>query len=200
MRFQDLPHKIKTLAILGCFRSVRLVLKDKLTRSSVLFLGVSISLFGLSYSIYAYQTDCLKTLILDLSHHTANLEKRRSTFALKQTLPAFETVLQSRGAYHPLLRLDDCIKTISSKLIQKIKPTIKGTFLPRSTTFGHMGTYTLSLKASFDYELFDIIQFILGNPDKFGYTRVREFELQQVFETSPIVKGTFTYDQLSIPQ
>lgn len=56
----------------------------------------------------------------------------------------------------------------------------------------------VNFQSSFDYEIFDMMEYILSNPNNFGYTRLREFEIEQLFETSPIVKGRFVYDQMSL--
>ena len=59
-------------------------------------------------------------------------------------------------------------------------------------------TLNISFQSSFDFEILDMMEYVLKNAQIFGLTRLKEFEIEQMFEAEPKVKGSFVYEQLSL--
>jgi hypothetical protein len=141
----------------------------------------------------------MEASVVELSAQTAEILRRVQVSKHQAQIPKFEASMTAAGAYHPPLPEDVCISHISRCFLHKNKPKIAMTIKKQDVEpLYTVQSFDVKFKSSFDYEIFDMMEYILSNPSKFGYTRLREFEIEQLFETSPIVKGQFVYDQMSL--
>jgi hypothetical protein len=199
MNFKDSHHNHALSAMKEVFKSVKHLVKDRRLRSSLVFLTSSIIVLAATYFVYAAKKEQLTTSIATLSSQTNELLHRLDVNRQITQIPKFEASMHAVGAYTPLLSHTKCGSQVTYCFLQKVKPRINITAKTLDVSPIHtLGSFTLDFQSSFDYEIFDMMEYIFSNPNKFGLCRLREFHIEQLFETSPIVKGRFIYDQLSL--
>jgi hypothetical protein len=200
MTFNDLHLKHKYQRVTVFFTLVRWLLTDKRLRIPLIILMASVVFISFSCALYSFQKNRMDTLVVKLSAQTTEILRRVDVSQHQAEIPKFEASMKAVGAYHPSITADACASHVSRCFLQKNKPEIGITVKKQEIvdTLYTIQSFDVKFKSSFDYEIFDMMEYILSNPSKFGYTRLREFEIEQLFETSPIVKGLFVYDQLSL--
>lgn len=199
MIFNDLHPKYMYQHIIVFCTLTRRLLTDKRLRTSIIILMISLVLISLSIALYTLQKNRMNASVLSLSTQTAEILRRLEVNQRQAQIPKFEASMKAVGAYHPSITADACALNIASCFLQKNKPQISITVRKQDIESVYMvQSFYVKFQSSFDYEIFDMMEYILSNPNKFGYTRLREFEIEQLFETSPIVKGRFVYDQMSL--
>jgi hypothetical protein len=199
MTFKDL-HLNRTYVQIKEFANfIGELLNDKRLRSHIYLITISCGLIGISSYIYLLQHDRLNTAVVKLASHTKEILRRISVKQQQAHVPQFETSMKSLGAYHAPLSGEACLSHITYCFLQKNKPQIDITLLKQEVEPAFtVQSFNIKFKSSFDYEIFDMLEYVSSQPNKFGYTRLREFEIEQLFETSPIVKGHVVYDQMSL--
>lgn len=199
MTFNDLHPKYMYQHVIGFFTLTRCLLTDKRLRTSIIILMISLVLISLSSSLYTLQKNRMNASVVKLSAQTAEILHRIEVNQRQAQIPQFEASMQAVGAYHPSITAEDCVSHIARCFLQKNKPQIGITVRKQEIEpLYTVQSFYVKFQSSFDYEIFDVMEYILSNPSKFGYTRLRDFEIEQLFETSPIVKGRFVYDQMSL--
>jgi hypothetical protein len=199
MNFKDLHPNLKVQRVKELFKALRSLVTDHRFRSSLVLLFISIILLMSTYIVYSFKQISLDGSVKAVSYLTQQLEHRQEVKRQHQQIPKFEASMQAVGAYNPLLSYTQCASQVTYCFLQKTKPQIKvSSKVVNIDPIHTLGSFTIDFKSSFDYEIFDMMEYIFTNPNKFGLSRLREFEIEQLFETSPIVKGRFVYDQLSL--
>jgi len=180
-------------------KTINTLVYDRRLRTSIIFfLGMAIMLITISITYHLHNSR-LKSLVLLLSSQTHLLNNSLKAKREEVNIPKFEASMKSVGAYLPPLTESACLSNMSSCLAQEHMPNIGVTLVKQDITpTCTIQSLNISFESSFDYEMFNLIEYVLSNHTKFGHTRLREFEIEQIFETSPIVKGKFVYDQLSL--
>lgn len=199
MTFNDLLPKYMYQHVVVFFTIARRLLTDKRLRTSIIILMISLVLICLSSALYVLQKNRMNAAVVNLSAQTAEILRRVETNQRQAQIPKFEASMKVVGAYHPSITADACALNIASCFLQKKQPQIS--ISVRKQDIGSVyivQSFYVKFQSSFDYEIFDMMVYILSYPNKFGYTRLREFEIEQLFETTPIVKGRFVYDQMSL--
>lgn len=103
------------------------------------------------------------------------------------------------GAYLSPISIESCLSKINRCFLQKIKPEIKITLIQQNhKEIYSYQTFNIDFQSSFDFEILDMMEYILRNNQAFGLTRLNAFEIEQLFELEPKIKGRFVYDQLSL--
>lgn len=181
------------------FMLMRNLLIDKRLRTSIIILMASIVLIMLSSALFTLQKKRMDDSVVKLSAQTTEILRRVEVKTHNAQIPHFEASMKAVGAYLPSITADAFVEQIARCFLQKNKPQITPTVRKQEMEplYTIQSVY-VKFQSSFDYEIFDMMEYILSNPTKFGYTRLREFEIEQLFETSPIVKGRFVYDQMSL--
>lgn len=181
------------------FTLVRHLLTDKRLRISLILLMTSIAFIIFSSFLYTVQKNRMDASAAKLSAQTTEILRRVEVNQHQSQIPKFETSMKIIGAYCPSITADSCISHVANCFLQKNKPQIDLTVRKQEVEpLYTVQSFYLKFQSSFDYEIFDMMEYILSTPNKFGYTRLREFEIEQLFEASPIVKGRFVYDQMSL--
>ncbi len=181
------------------FTLTKHLLTDKRLRTSIIILMISLVLIVLSSSLYTLQKNRMDASAAKLSAQTTEILRRIEVNQHQAQIPKFEASMKTIGAYRPSITADACLSHVANCFLQKNKPQIGITIRKQELEPAYtVQSFYVKFQSSFDYEIFDMMEYILSNPSKFGYTRLREFEIEQLFETSPIVKGRFVYDQLSL--
>lgn len=172
---------------------------DLRLRKSIVLFAFSLFLLISAYLLHVAQKNRLDSSLLLLSTKTNELCHRLDVKHQQSKIPKFEASMHAVGAYHPLLSSMECASRVTYCFLQKTKPyiNIKSTLLEMEPLHA-LGSFVVKFKSSYDYEIFAMMEYIFSNPQKFGLNRLREFEIEQIFETSPIVKGCLVYDQLSL--
>lgn len=181
------------------FEFIKDLFKDnRLSRSRNIFASALSLIIVLNVTKQIYERR-LETSLLTLKNQTEQLSARIEFKKQQALIPKIETSLKSAGAYNNILKEKECLSHLNGCFLQKIKPQITLTSLNLAPSSNYaIQSFEINFKASFDYEIFDMMEYVLSTHTKFGYTRLREFEIEQLFETAPIVKGRFLYDQLSL--
>lgn len=181
------------------FTLTRHLLNDKRFRISILILMISLASIVFSCILYSVQKHRMDASAEKLSAQTTEIIRRIEVNQRHAQIPKFEASMKTIGAYRPSVTADACLSHVANCFLQKNKPQIGITIRKQELEpLYTVQSFYVKFQSSFDYEIFDMMEYILSNSGKFGYTRLREFEIEQLFETSPIVKGRFVYDQLSI--
>lgn len=199
MTFKDLNINLYFQKKIKTFESIKEVFTDHRLRYSVITFGLALILLTTLNVLDQIHKTRLERSILKLKHQTKELVYRLEITKQQAFMPKIESSIKAVGAHTKLLTEKDCISNIGGCFLQKNKPQIKLTtskLTPHSTY--SIQSFDIDFKSSFDYEIFDMMEYVLSTYTKFGYTRLREFEIEQLFETAPIVKGRFVYDQLSL--
>lgn len=181
------------------FAFMKNLVLDRRFRHSLLYLILSIIVLTTTYLLYTYKQEHLKASLHVVSSQTSELLHRLEVKRQQQQVPKFEASMHAVGAYHQQLSPTQCASQVAYCFLQKIKPQISITSktLAMDPVYS-LGSFAVEFKSSYDYEIFDMMEYIFSNSNTFGLSRLREFEIEQLFETSPIVKGRFIYDQLSL--
>jgi hypothetical protein len=176
-----------------------ILFKDKRLRHSTVGCGIALVIFTLINILYSFQYSRLNRSVINLISNTHELINRLTVKRHNVKIPKFELSMKTMGAYQSLLSEEECAAYVQNCFLQKNKPVINVVVTKQDVHPTYtLQSLTIEFKSSFDYEMFDMMEYILSNSRKFGFTRLREFEIEQLFETSPVVKGRFTYDQLSL--
>lgn len=174
------------------------MIKDKRFRWSLLFLISGILALSIMVLIHWVYRSNLETDLATLKAHTQALKHRIETRQHYAHIPQFKTAITTLGGYTPPLSETACLSNMSGCFLQTTKPEISAEITKQDIQPSQsLQAVEIQFKSSFDYELFDMMAYILSTPN-FGYTRLRSFEIEQLFETSPQIKGRFVYDQLSL--
>lgn len=199
MTFKDLHPNRRLTQIKEFAYFLSSLITDKRLRLQIAFIGVSLVLIGVSCGLYIFQTNHISSLKLTLHTQTQEILRRIAVKQQQANIPQFEASMQSMGAYLKPLTVDSCLSNVTYCFLQKNKPHIDITLLKQEIEPTYtVQSFNITFKSSFDYEIFDMLEYIFSTPKKFGYTRLREFEIEQLFESAPIVKGNVIYDQMSL--
>jgi|GEM_PF-2444899 len=199
MIFKDLNINLYFQKKIKNFASLKGVFKDHRLRYPMITLLLALIILTLLNILNHTHKLRLEDSILKLKHKTEKLAYHLELTKQQASMPKIESSIKAVGAYTKLLTEKDCLFNINGCFLQKNKPQITLTtskLTPHSTH--NIRSFDIDFKASFDYEVFDMMQHVLSTYSKFGYTRLQEFEIEQLFESSPVVKGRFVYDQLSL--
>lgn len=199
MTFKDLHINRIFFQIKTQVKFIGTVITDIRLRMSVILLAISCITMGGFSSIYVSKNERITKAIVKLDSQTQEILHRISLKQQHAEIPKFEASMKAVGAYHPVLSGDVCLSHITNCFLQKNKPQIDIMLLKQEVEpVFTVQSFNLKFKSSFDYEIFDMLEYIFSIPNKFGYTRLREFEIEQLFKASPIVKGRIVYDQISL--
>lgn len=181
------------------FTLIQHILTDKRLRISIIIFMTSLVLIIFSSVFYALQKNRMDALAAKLSVQITEILRLKEINQHQSQIPKFETSMKAVGAYRSSVTADACLSHVANCFLQKNKPQISITTRKQELEpLYAVQSFYVKFQSSFDYEIFDMMEYILSNSGKFGYTRLREFEIEQLFETSPIVKGRFVYDQMSL--
>lgn len=199
MTFKDLHLDCAWAQIKKRINFINELVRDKRLRTSIILFIVSCIIILSASSIYLCQKAQLTKIVVKLDTQTQEIMRHIAIKQQQANIPQFEASMKSMGAYKSPLPPEICLSHITYCFLQKNKPQIDMKLIKQEVdpTFT-IQSFNLQFKSSFDYEIFDMLEYIFSTPSKFGYTRLREFEIEQLFETSPVVKGQFVYDQLSL--
>jgi hypothetical protein len=165
----------------------------------ILCLSISIFLFAIIFHNYlntyvTTQSDLLQSYMNDL----------KSTIHQKKKLnliPIYKKKFVDSGTVFPVLTEEEILKKIMLSFNDAIKPLLTLESTPKDIKAPYkITTHMLEFKASYDFEVFQMISYLIYTPKVFGNIRVNELQIEQTFETTPVVKGHFSYDQMSFTQ
>lgn len=165
----------------------------------ILCLSISIFLFAIIFHNYlntyvTTQSDLLQAYMNDL----------KSTIHQKKTLnliPTYKKKFVESGTLASVLTEDEILKKIILSFNNTTKPLLSLESTPKDIKdLYKITTHMLEFKARYDFEVFQMISYLIYTPHVFGNIRVNEFQIEQTFETTPVVKGHLTYDQMSFTQ
>lgn len=134
-----------------------------------------------------------------LKENTFKLSQNLNIWKNKSVMPLFEESMKNTGAYLFPISIETCLSKVNSCFLQKTKPEVTITCIQENhkENYTHQ-SFNIDFKSSFDFEILDMMEYILRNNKAFGLTRLKKFEIEQLFESEPTVKGQFVYEQLSL--
>jgi hypothetical protein len=199
MTFKDLHLNRSFVHIKAQANFMGTLLTDIRMRTPFILLAISVITMVAFSSFYVFQNERIRTKIVKLDSQTQEILHRIAIKQQQAEIPKFEASMKAVGAYQPVLSGEACLSQITYCFLHKNKPQIDLMLLKQDVEPAFtVQSFNLKFKSSFDYEIFDMLEYIFSTPGKFGYTRLREFKIEQLFESSPIVKGHIVYDQISL--
>lgn len=177
---------------------LNLLIKDTRIRQAIIFFILVICIFTVTTVFQSLHKKQLKQSFFILTSQINELSYLLNIQKQQSRISPFEASITAAGAYVPPLSEEMCLRKLSAVFLQQNRPEISVALLKQHLKATYMiQALELNFKSSFDYELFGMMEYISTNGRYFGYTRLREFEIEQLFETSPAIKGRFVYEQLS---
>lgn len=114
-------------------------------------------------------------------------------------LDTYKEYIYNSGSTLPPLSENDVLHNIANLFRAQKKPVLVVEKTPWDIRkYYEINTYNITFKAQHDFEIFEMANYIFNHTQKFGNVRIKELNISQIFDDTPIVKGKLSYEQMSI--
>lgn len=193
LKITNFPNHIKSLSRIGIqlFSSTH----RKYTIAIIFCFYWALAVLIINYTLNERFDSANKLLATSVVALKSNLNQKMAI----ANLDTYKEYIYNSGSTLPPLSENDVLHNIANLFRAKKKPVLVVEKTPWDIRkYYEINTYNITFKAQHDFEIFEMANYIFNHTQKFGNVRIKELNISQIFDDTPIVKGKLSYEQMSI--